>query len=121
MSACRREENVPPVYRRLEVPAARLASPDARRRGRELYLSHCALCHGERADGRGVRRTLSSDPRDFTAPAWRRRASPRQVYAVIRDGVPGTGMPTWRGLDEAETWDLVAYVLSVAEEGPVPQ
>jgi mono/diheme cytochrome c family protein len=84
-------------------------------------LRHCALCHGERADGRGVRRNLSSDPRDFTSPAWRRRTSPRQVYAVIRDGVQGTAMPAWRTLDEAATWDLVAYVLAVAEEGPLPR
>jgi high-affinity iron transporter len=111
---------VPPAYRRLAVPEARLASPDGRRRGRELYLDHCALCHGERADGRGVRRNLSSDPRDLTDPAWRRRNSPRQVYAVIRDGVRGTAMPAWRTLDEDATWDLVAYVLSVAEHGPEP-
>ncbi len=103
------------------MPQARLASTEARRHGRELYLRHCALCHGERGDGRGVRRTLSSDPRSFTDPAWRRRTSPRRVYGVIRDGVRGTAMPAWRSLDEDATWDLVAYVLSVADEGPEPR
>ncbi len=27
-------------------------------------------------------------------------------------------MPAWKALSEEETWDLVAYVLSVAEMGP---
>jgi mono/diheme cytochrome c family protein len=113
---------VPPAYRSLAVPEARLASPAARRRGRALFLRHCALCHGERADGHGLRRSsLSSDPRDFTSREWRARTSPRHVYAVVRDGVPGTAMPAWRTLDESQTWDLVAYVLSVAEKGPVPR
>jgi len=27
-------------------------------------------------------------------------------------------MPAWKALNEDETWDLVAYVLSVAEQTP---
>ncbi len=100
----------PPVV----VPQARLASAEAHERGRELFLEHYALCHGERADGVGRRRNLSSRPRDFTDPSWRRRSSPAEVYRVIRDGRRGTAMASWKILDEDQTWDLVAYVLSVA-------
>jgi len=39
------------------------------------------------------------------------------VYFVIREGVSGTAMPAWAGLNPKETWDLVAYVLSVAPAG----
>ena len=35
-----------------------------------------------------------------------------------REGVRGTPMPAWKALGEGETWDIVAYVLSVAELGP---
>lgn len=99
----------------IEVPAAQLVSEAARERGRRLFLRHCALCHGERADGVGVRRVLSSRPQDFTDPSWRQRTRPEKVYHVIREGRRGTAMASWKIFDEQQTWDLVAYLLSVAE------
>lgn len=111
-------EPLPADYRRVPVPNELLAQQDARQRGRALFVQHCAICHGETADGRGVRRNLSSRPTDFTDPNWRRHASPRRVFYVIREGMRGTAMAAWKGLDEDETWDLVAYVLSVADTGP---
>ena len=117
--ACRGgDADLPAAYRRLEPPEARLRSAAARERGRILFAAHCALCHGERADGRGARRAgLSSSPRDFTDRDWARRASARRVYFVIREGVAGTAMPAWRSLSDPEAWDLVAFVLHVTEEG----
>lgn len=106
----------PPASQRISVPAGRLASPEARLHGRALFLKHCALCHGERADGRGVRSNLSSRPQNFTDLSWHKRSSPRWVYYVIREGKPGTAMAGWKTLDEQETWDLVAYLLSLAEQ-----
>ena len=42
-------------YDEVEVPVAQLSSDEARARGRALFRAKCALCHGERADGHGVR------------------------------------------------------------------
>ncbi len=105
-------------YARLVVPRERLASDEARIRGRELFLNHCALCHGERADGRGRRRLLSTAAVDFTNPFWREGTTPRDVYEVIREGRRGTPMAAWKALSEEQTWDLTAYLLRVAFEGP---
>jgi mono/diheme cytochrome c family protein len=111
--------DLPAEYQRLEVPEARLRSAEARERGRVLFLEHCALCHGPRADGQGVRREgLTSRPRDFRDPAWRQKATPGRVFYALREGVRGTSMPSWKSLPEAEAWDLVAFVLSVGEERP---
>lgn len=75
------QRDLPSSYRRLAVPEARLASAEARERGRQLFLSHCALCHGSRADGRGVRSEgLARSPADFTDPHWRRRTTPRRAF-----------------------------------------
>ncbi len=93
-----------------------LTSADARARGRRLFLDHCALCHGERGDGHGKRSEgLAVPPRDLTNPAWRRDASPRRVFFVIREGITGTAMPEWKSLSERDAWDLTAYVLSIGE------
>lgn len=102
----------------LRVPWAQLRSAEAQRRGRELYLQNCALCHGERADGRGVRSTgLDKKPADFTDPSWKSDGAPERAYRAIRDGVAGTAMPSWSALSEEESWDLVAYLLSVSGPG----
>lgn len=115
LSGCSPDRDLPASYRDLAVPEERLASREARERGRALYLRDCALCHGTEADGRGVRREgFSSPPRDFTDPDVRRRVSPRRMFFEIREGVRGTAMPSWKSLSEGETWDLVAYLRSVA-------
>jgi mono/diheme cytochrome c family protein len=96
----------------------RFASPEARAQGRVLFLEHCALCHGERADGHGRRRkSLSGPPADFTDPSWLTRTTPHRTFEIIRDGVRGTSMPAWKIFSEGETWDLVAYLHSVATQG----
>ena len=100
------------------MPRERLAEAAARERGRALFLTDCALCHGERADGHSRHQLLSSRPTDFTNRAWQRTMTPRQVYTVLRKEIHSTTMPAWSSLTEDETWDLVAYVLSVSEEGP---
>jgi mono/diheme cytochrome c family protein len=117
-TACSRTQEVlPPPYDRLAVPAGHLASPQAQERGRRLFLHSCAFCHGERADGKGVRRTaLSTRPRDFTDPTWRRRTSPQRVFYVIREGVHGTA---WKGLGDDATWDLVAFILAADHDRPL--
>jgi mono/diheme cytochrome c family protein len=116
VSACAdREGDLPAAYRQIAVPEAELGSSEARARGRALYLEYCALCHGERADGRGVRKEgLTSRPRDFTSVAWRASTSPRHVYFAIREGLAGTSMPNWKALSEQDAWNMTAYVLSLA-------
>ncbi len=46
--------------------------------------------------------------------------TPKRAFYVIREGVRGTPMPAWKILNEDQSWDLVAYVLSVTELGPDP-
>lgn len=114
LAACSPDGDLPPPYRRLEVPEVQLRSPEAISRGRALFLEHCALCHGVRADGRGQRgEAFTRHPADFTDPGWQERTSPRRAFMTIREGVRGTAMPSWRVLDAAQTWDLVAYLRSL--------
>ena len=105
-------------YANIEVPVQRLASDEARARGRATFESKCALCHGVRADGNGVRSSaLSAKPASFRSSDWRKNTSPRSVFRVLSEGKRGTSMPAWPTLSDDEKWDVVAYVLSVAEDG----
>lgn len=93
-------------------------SPESVARGRALFVRHCAICHGERADGRGIRREgLSPRPADLTRAEWKRDQDLSDVVATIRDGKPRTAMPAWRGLGDRSVEDLAAYVWSLSERG----
>lgn len=93
------------------VPTERLGSAAAVERGRALFRAHCALCHGVAGDGRGARRSaMRTPPRDLTNPRWQAQIGPEKLFRTIRDGVADTQMPAWRGLDDDQIWDLVAYV-----------
>jgi len=120
LSACSTEQpSWSGDYSKVEVPLDRLSSDEARSRGRALYRQKCALCHGVRADGNGVRReALSGKPINFQNRDWRSRATPLEVFRVLSEGKRGTSMPAWPTLSETEKWEVVAYVLSVAEDGP---
>jgi mono/diheme cytochrome c family protein len=109
------EADLPPSYRDLEVPTARIESTDARTRGRTLFVQQCAFCHGMNGDGQGQRREgFARPPRDFTSVAWRRTMTPRRVFFAVREGIHGTAMPSWKTLPDGALWDLTAYVLSIA-------
>jgi mono/diheme cytochrome c family protein len=117
LSACSSQDDA----RRLDVdvPQDRLDSREAQQRGRVLFLDNCAICHGVRADGEGVRREgLSARPANFRNKDWRARTDALQVYTVLSEGKRGSSMPAWPTLSDEERWDLVAYVLSVSEETP---
>lgn len=83
-------------------------------RGEQLFADHCAICHGARGDGHGMRsQFLDPCPPDFTSQQWQAAQPEEGVSNAIRDGVHGTAMPSWRVLGEQQTRDLTAFVKSL--------
>ena len=121
LSACSAEQSGRATngYGDLQVPIERLSSDEARGRGRALFMQKCALCHGESADGNGARsKGLSRKPANFASPDWRSNVTPRYVFQILSEGKRGTSMAAWPTLTDDQKWDVIAYVLSVAEDGP---
>ncbi len=120
LSACSAKKAPSAIdYNEIEVPVDRLFSDEARGRGRALFKKKCALCHGESADGNGARREgLSGKPMNFHNQEWRANTSPLAVFQILSEGKRGTSMPAWPTLSDEQKWDVIAYVLSVAEDGP---
>ena len=85
-------------------------TPDSIDRGRALFVSHCAACHG--ADGRGdgpAAPGLLQRPADLTA-AHTADHTPGDVFWWISHGL-GLAMPAFgEQLSVADRWDLVNFV-----------
>jgi mono/diheme cytochrome c family protein len=101
-------------------PPPDFGSADQVSQGRSLFLEHCAICHGENADGVGQRHSsLSSEPPNFNEPSWQHRRTAGHVFTIIHDGKQGTSMPAWVGkLSDDEIWAIAAFVKSLDTEAP---
>lgn len=90
--------------------------------GAAPYREHCAACHGAAGKGDGPAAAyVYPKPRDFTRRAFRLRSTPsgemptdEDLMAVLVRGIPGTSMPSFGFLPEAERRELVAHVRKLA-------
>jgi len=92
-------------------PSAGLVSPE-KLQVAWLYTEHCAVCHGEKGDGKSrARFGLNPAPRDFTSAAsWDELTTERMRTSVIY-GRPGTAMVAWgQRLDDVQVDALVTYI-----------
>jgi mono/diheme cytochrome c family protein len=83
-------------------------------RGRALYAQNCALCHGDRAQGR-IGATLAKDFPGIRVDVL--------LKEIISNGVPGSVMPAWakaKGgpLSDAEIEDIVSFIRSLGNVAP---
>ncbi|MCC6176067.1 MAG: copper chaperone PCu(A)C [Chloroflexi bacterium] len=90
-------------------------------RGRVMYSTNCATCHGTSGRGDGPDAAgLKPPPADFSVHVPYHDA--RALQSFVSNGVPGTAMPAWRDrLSDNEIRDLVHYLRSewaTASEGP---
>lgn len=76
--------------------------------GGALFQTHCSYCHG--ASGEGGRGA------DLTAGEYRRGGRDAELYASIRDGIPGSEMAPVRATDD-EVWKMVAFVKRIGSQG----
>jgi len=86
--------------------------------GARVYREHCAICHGERGDGRGeAAHHFKTAPRDFTKGRFKIRSttggqppSDDDLRRSIVRGLPGTGMLPQDHLSEAELRAVIGYI-----------
>ena len=96
-------------------------------RGKKIYGTQCALCHGDKGDGKGG---LATDMKltvpDFTKPDTLKDRTDGELFAIIgagSDTMPAQGSR----LSETHRWNLVNYLRAVSGKvpekstGPVPE
>jgi len=87
-------------------------------RGAKLYRTQCAMCHGEKGDGKGeMVEEMKITPTDFTKPETLKDRSDGTIYAII--GVGSEVMPSQgTRMSDTHKWNLVNYLRSLGGKPP---
>lgn len=119
---------------RIAVPPRPAVTTETVAQGRELYASHCAVCHGDTGAGDGVLQSLRTDAAGHVVPPRDLRTEPlkggpdlRQLYYRIAAGMPRAKdgdliqwlMPSYPYLSPEKTWAIIDYLeQEVLHQGP---
>ena len=77
--------------------------------GRALYMGRCGHCHGQ--DGEGGRGAV------LTTGRLRRASTDRELFVLIRNGIPDTEMTGTFSLADADIWRMVGHVRELGRQG----
>lgn len=96
------------------------APPDIIAEGKVLYEGKgtCVSCHGELGIGDGpVGRQLTPSPRNFTNCRFHARRRDGELFWILKNGSPGTGMVPMIPvtITEDEAWKILAYERSFCQ------
>jgi mono/diheme cytochrome c family protein len=97
------------------------ASAEHLQAGKKLFLETarplaCMNCHGTKGDGKGAAGMgLMPPPRNFTCGEMMKDIPDGQLFWIIKNGSPGTGMMPFSGLSDDEVWQLIQYLRSLAK------
>ena len=81
---------------------------------RDHFADHCAVCHGNRGDGKTMLgEGMYPPPPDLRAPATQ-DLTDGEIKNIIENGIRFTGMPGFGGGDE-ENWKLVLFIRHLPE------
>jgi len=97
--------------------------------GKKLYAVQCAYCHGAQGKGDGeASDILFPRPRDFTHGEFRLRSTPKgsppsddDLFRTITWGVPGSAMPGFAFLTNAERRSLIEFIKTLSSRLSVPE
>lgn len=119
---------VPAEYRSAHVPASAWTDLGLLARGKVIYASRCAVCHGDSGDGRGpaavplpVKPADLRDPRmvaEMRGNYWFWRVSEGGLTEPFKS--MGSAMPAWKNeLSVEDRWAVIAYEHTFSgHEGP---
>ena len=93
------------------------SSPEGLAEARKMFGYDCAMCHGEKGDGKGdVGESMKLTMHDWRAPATLANMSDGEIFSIITKG-KGKMMPEGDRVPEKLRWNLVNLVRAMAAKG----
>lgn len=104
---------VPPVDPKTLIEA----SPELTARGKTLYESNCAQCHGQLGGGDGPAASIMNPrPRNLAdSSGWKNGFGTPGIFKTLREGISGTSMASFDYLSRKDRMALVHYVQSLGK------
>ena len=94
------------------------ANEDTMVAGADLYMNHCAGCHGVPSNKDSVFPNSFNPP----VPVFFKDApdmSQNQNFYIIQHGIRWTGMPAWnKTLNDTQIWQLVTFLSNIEKLPP---
>ncbi len=93
------------------------ATPDTLAKGQQLYLRHCASCHGRTGQGGPGNDLIPAAP-SLLGEKWDHGSSDGEIFTNIKNGVaPDFNMVPFKDkLKDDEIWTVVGYIRSLARK-----
>lgn len=92
------------------------SSPDMIAHGRKVFLSNCAMCHGQDGKGDGpAGMSLNPRPRNFVEGKWKQGGRSQDLFKTLVTGIPGSSMVSFKALPKNDRWSLVHYIRSITQ------
>lgn len=84
--------------------------------GQALWPENCQPCHGPTGQGNGpATQSIPNPIPDLSDPLVARAVTPAEYFDIIKNGRIENMMPPWKNrFDDAQIWNLTAYVLSLS-------
>jgi len=88
-----------------------LTEPAALNSGKEIFVKNCAVCHTEKGGGL-VGPNLTDD-------YWIHGGGIKNIFAVVKEGVPAKGMISWKAqLNPRQIQEVSSFVLTLRGTNP---
>ena len=113
-------KTAPPAEYKIPVEAAQKANPvkpgpEGMAKAKKLYSMDCAMCHGEKGDGKGDMASDIKNITDFTNPESMKDRTDGELFYIIRKGKGEMPVESDRAKDD-DLWNLINYIREMAKK-----
>jgi len=114
------QQNQPPAESKIPPEAAQKTNPvkptpESHAKAKKLYAMDCAMCHGEKGDGKGDMASDMKNVTDFTNPDSMKGRTDGELFYIIRKG-KGEMPPEGDRAKDDDVWSLVNYIRAFAKK-----
>ncbi|MBM2813549.1 MAG: putative Cytochrome c subfamily [Ignavibacteria bacterium] len=97
-------------------------TPEIIEKGKQLYASTCASCHGAEGKGDGTAGTsLNPKPRNFhSKEGWKNGMELSNLFRTVNDGIQGSSMVAYEYIPFTDRFAMIHYIRSLAPDYPAP-